>query len=97
MHIVKIRRVGNSNVISLPKELERSGFTAGTSVVVEENSSGEVVITPASHVSQEFRAAIRKVVAEDREALNMLAAYDRGDATHEEPNLPRSSSPVGKR
>ena len=82
MHIVKIRRVGNSNVISLPKDLERSGFTAGTSVVVEENSSGEVVITSASQVSREFRAAIRQVVAEDREALNMLAAYDRGEAIH---------------
>ena len=82
MHIVKIRRVGNSNVISLPKELERSGFTVGTSVVVEENSSGEVVITPTSQVSREFRAAIGQVVAEDREALNMLAAYDRGEAIH---------------
>jgi antitoxin component of MazEF toxin-antitoxin module len=79
MHIVKIRRVGNSNVISLPKELERSGFTVGTSVVVEENSSGEVVITPASQVSQEFRAVARRVIAENREAFDMLATYDRGE------------------
>ena len=29
MHVVKVRRVGNSNVVTLPKSLELAGFAAG--------------------------------------------------------------------
>jgi antitoxin component of MazEF toxin-antitoxin module len=79
MQIVKIRRVGNSNVISLPKEFEKSGFVPGTSVAVDETPTGELVIMPASRLQRDFREIIRQVVAEDREALDMLARYDRGE------------------
>ncbi len=79
MQIVKIRRVGNSNVISLPKEFEKAGFVPGVSVLVEETPAGELVITPASRLRRDFREIARKVVAENREALDMLGAYDRGE------------------
>ncbi|HWD69679.1 MAG TPA: AbrB/MazE/SpoVT family DNA-binding domain-containing protein [Solirubrobacteraceae bacterium] len=35
-----MRRVGNSNVVSLPRELEASGYVPGTSVLVEELPDG---------------------------------------------------------
>jgi len=81
MHIVKIRRVGNSNVISLPKELEQSGFTPGTSVALEETPTGEVLIVPASRLQRDFGVIMRRIVPENRGALDMLAAYDRGESS----------------
>jgi antitoxin component of MazEF toxin-antitoxin module len=45
--IVKVRRVGNSNAVSLPRELEASGYVPGTSVLVEELADGELRILPA--------------------------------------------------
>jgi hypothetical protein len=36
MKVVKVRRVGNSNVVSLPRELEARGYEPGTSVLIEE-------------------------------------------------------------
>ena len=36
MKVVKVRRVGNSNVVSIPRELEARGYAPGTSVLVEE-------------------------------------------------------------
>jgi len=75
--IVKIRRVGNSNVISLPHEFERLGFTPGTSVLVEELESGELRVIPASQVRALIQRAGHAVIAENREALAILADHDR--------------------
>ena len=77
MEIVKIRRVGNSNVISLPRGLERLGYTSGTSVVVDELESGELRVVPASRVHELIRETGRRVVAENREALEILERHDR--------------------
>ncbi len=76
MKVVKIRRVGNSNVVSLPHELESRGFTAGTAVIIEELATGELRIIPASRVRELIREAGRKVIAEDQEALRILAPQD---------------------
>ena len=76
MKIVKIRRVGNSNVVSLPRELEHLGYTAGTSVMIEE-LDGELRIMPASRVRDLIRAAGRRVIAEDQQALHILAEHER--------------------
>ncbi len=77
MDVVKIRRVGNSNVISLPKGLERLGYTSGTSVVVDELESGELRVVPATRVRELIRETGRRVVAENREALEILERHDR--------------------
>lgn len=77
MDVVKIRRVGNSNVISLPRGLERLGYTSGTSVVVDELESGELRVVPASKVRELMRETGRRVVAENREALEILERHDR--------------------
>ena len=76
MKVVKIRRVGNSNVVSLPRDLESRGFEVGVTVMIEELATGELRIIPASRVRDLIRKAGRKVIAEDQEALRILAPQD---------------------
>jgi antitoxin component of MazEF toxin-antitoxin module len=75
--IVKIRRLGNSNVVVIPSELQRFGYTPGASVVVEAQPDGELRIIPADRVRELIRNAGRQVIEEDREALEILQAHDR--------------------
>lgn len=79
MKIVKIRRVGNSDVITMPREFEELGFTPGTEVVIDYTADGGLHILPVNRMKRNFDDIVRQVVAEDREALEMLAAYDRGE------------------
>jgi len=76
MKVVKVRRVGNSNVVSIPKELEAIGYTPGSSVLVEELPDGELRILPTDHVRERIREVGRRVVAEHPEALQILADHD---------------------
>ncbi len=50
MKTAKIRRVGNSNVVTLPRVFERAGFTPGTEVVLEELPTGELLIQPVARL-----------------------------------------------
>ena len=79
MVVMKIRRVGNSNVVSIPRDLEEAGFGPGSSVIVERTATGEVLLIPESRVRARIRAIGRKAIEENREALRMLEEYDRGD------------------
>ena len=90
MEIVKIRRVGNSNVVTLPRSLEAAGYVGGTSVVVEQTPTGEVVLIPESRVRDRFRGIGRRLIAEHREGLELLEAYDRGEAILADDELRRS-------
>ena len=76
MKIVKVRRVGNSNVVSIPREFEAQGFTPGSSVLVEELPGGELRILPTEKVREKIRDVGRRVVAEHSEALRILADHD---------------------
>jgi antitoxin component of MazEF toxin-antitoxin module len=78
MKIVKIRRVGNSNVVTLPRDLESRGFAPETEVAVEEMANGELRIIPTAHLRELIRDTGRKVVSENREALDILAEHDKG-------------------
>jgi predicted nucleic acid-binding protein len=71
MKLVKIRRVGNSNVVSIPREFEDRGFSAGASVLVEELPGGELRILPTEKVQERIRETGRRVVAEHEEALQL--------------------------
>jgi antitoxin component of MazEF toxin-antitoxin module len=73
MDIVRIRKVGNSNVITLPRELRQLGFTEGTQIVVEATAEGEVRLIPANNLRAAIRASGRKVAREHREALDILS------------------------
>lgn len=75
VRIVKIRRVGNSNVVSIPREFEAQGFTPGTSVLMEETADGELRILPTEKVREQIRQVGRRLVDEHREALRILAEH----------------------
>lgn len=76
MKIVKVRRVGNSNVISIPHEFEARGYAAGTSVLVEELEGGELRIMPIEQVRERIRAIGRRAVSEHGDALKILGESD---------------------
>lgn len=76
--VVKIRRVGNSNVVSIPRALEARGYVPGTSVLVEELEDGELRIMPTEQVRDRIRGVGRRVVGEHPEALKILAEHDPG-------------------
>jgi antitoxin component of MazEF toxin-antitoxin module len=77
VELVKIRRVGNSNVVTLPRAFAARGFDVGTYVLLEERD-GELILRRAT-VTEAVREVAREVVQEDQEALDYLAAYDRGE------------------
>jgi antitoxin component of MazEF toxin-antitoxin module len=76
MKIVKVRRVGNSNVVSIPREFESRGYAPGSSVLVEEMADGELRIVPTDRVRERIREVGRRVVGEHQEALRILAEHD---------------------
>lgn len=80
MHVVKIRRVGNSNVVTLPHQLEAAGYTPGSSVIIERAPTGELILMAEDRIRARIREIGRRVIEENREALALLAAYDQGEA-----------------
>jgi antitoxin component of MazEF toxin-antitoxin module len=80
MKLVKIRRVGNSNVVSIPREHEELGFKPEVQVLVTALPSGELRILPATSVQKMIRAYGRQMIAEDRRALQILEDHDRSKA-----------------
>jgi antitoxin component of MazEF toxin-antitoxin module len=76
MKIVKVRRVGNSNVVSIPREFEASGYTPGSSVMVEELSDGELRILPTDRVRERVRQVADRLVSDHPEAMDILANHD---------------------
>jgi antitoxin component of MazEF toxin-antitoxin module len=79
MKIVKVRRVGNSNVVSIPREFEASGYTPGSSVLVEELADGELRILPTERVRERVREIANRVVSEHPEAMEILANHNPDD------------------
>lgn len=91
MQVVKIRRVGNSNVVTLPHALEAAGYTAGTSVVVEQTATGEVLLVPEGRIRDRIQEIGRRVIAEHREALDLMEAHDRGEAVSVDGEIRRTT------
>jgi len=82
-HRTPVRRVGNSNVVSIPRELETRGFAPGTSVLVDELESGELRIIPTEQVRARIRDVGHRLVGEHAEALRILAEHDPAGGTAE--------------
>lgn len=76
MKVVKVRRVGNSNVISIPREFEAQGYAPGSSVLVEELPGGELRIMSTETVRERIREIGGRIVSEHGEALQILADHD---------------------
>lgn len=60
-------------------EFEASGYTPGSSVLVEELADGELRILPTDRVRELVRRTAEHVVSEHREAMDVLANYDPDD------------------
>jgi len=82
MKIIKVRRVGNSNVVSIPREFEDRGYTPGASVLVEELPCGGLRILPSEMVREQIRDIGRRVVSEHEEALRILADHEPEQKHH---------------
>jgi antitoxin component of MazEF toxin-antitoxin module len=76
MKVVKVRRVGNSNVISIPREFEARGYAPGSSVLVEELPGGELRVMSTEKVREHIRDIGQRLVVEHGEALEILANHD---------------------
>jgi hypothetical protein len=57
-------------------DLEKSGYTPGSSVLVEELADGELRILPTDHVRERIRDVGLRVESEHPEALEILANHD---------------------
>jgi antitoxin component of MazEF toxin-antitoxin module len=79
--IVKVRRVGNSNVVSIPREFEASGYSPGASVLIEELEGGELRILPTDKVRERVRQVADRVVSEHPEAMDILGNFDPDDGS----------------
>jgi antitoxin component of MazEF toxin-antitoxin module len=80
MQTVKIRRVGNSNVISLPRGLEPQGYTEGAAVAVVPLRSGRILLVPADQIDAYMDEVGQRILNEDREVLDKLAASDHAES-----------------
>lgn len=76
MKVVKVRRVGNSNVISIPREFEARGYAPGSSVLVEELPGGELRVMSTEKVREHIRDIGQRLVAEHSEALEILSNHN---------------------
>lgn len=80
MKVHRVRRIGDSNMVALPKELEASGYAPGTEVLIEELPDGTLHLVKTDELRRRIRDIGQRVVADDRAALDILAAHDQGEA-----------------
>jgi antitoxin component of MazEF toxin-antitoxin module len=75
---VKVRRVGNSNVVTLPRELERYGVREGATFGFVPLRTGEILLVPADRMEEYIQKVGADVVERYRGGLEKLEAHDRG-------------------
>jgi len=74
--MIKVRRVGNSNMVALPKEWETSGFGPGAHLLVERDQTGEVRMLRADGITDRIDALADEMIEKHAEALRILAEHD---------------------
>jgi antitoxin component of MazEF toxin-antitoxin module len=77
MKIVKVRRIGNSNMVALPRALETLGYQPGEEVTIDELPNGELRLIPTARMRSQLAALAHEVNEDNREAMDRLAEYDR--------------------
>jgi antitoxin component of MazEF toxin-antitoxin module len=77
MKRMRIRRIGNSNMVALPSELEEAGYRPGVEVLVQEMPEGEVRIVRADLARESTRDLARRLAERHRRTLERLADHDR--------------------
>jgi antitoxin component of MazEF toxin-antitoxin module len=79
MRVQKVRKVGNSNVVSVPAAFVRAGYSDGRPVVVERLETGQLLISPVESHREHIKQIARAAATRHRVSLDMLTAYDHGD------------------
>ncbi|MCU1287701.1 MAG: hypothetical protein JWO13_4051 [Acidobacteriales bacterium] len=74
---MRIRRVGNSNMVALPIEFEAAGYRPGVEVVVQETPRGELRIVRADLAHESTREAAARLAERHRATLDRLDEHDR--------------------
>jgi antitoxin component of MazEF toxin-antitoxin module len=78
MRILKVRKVGNSNVVSIPREFANLGFDANAEVGLEySNGSLVLVPLPADQRRTLVVEAARRAVSRHQHDMDILKEYDR--------------------
>jgi antitoxin component of MazEF toxin-antitoxin module len=77
MALVKVRRVGNSTVITLPAWLKWHGFDPGSTVIVEAEHDGTLRVIPVPDVATHVREVAQAAIQRRQRALDMLEEHDR--------------------
>jgi antitoxin component of MazEF toxin-antitoxin module len=78
MALVEVRRVGNSNVITLPAGLGSHGFEPGSAVLVEAEDDGTLRVIPVPDVDTHVREVALTAIQRRRRTLEILEAHDDG-------------------
>jgi antitoxin component of MazEF toxin-antitoxin module len=75
--LCKVRKDGNSLVVTIPvEEAAKARLHAGDYVEVETSTmTGEIIVRPITVVRGRIQETGREVIAENREALDILKAY----------------------
>lgn len=73
VRVVRVRRVGNSKVVTVPRELDFES----EEVLVEKLNTGQLLLTPVAMVRSRIPQISARVVRDNAEALRILEEYDR--------------------
>lgn len=73
---VKIRKVGNSTVVTIPREVAELGFEEGAEITFIPVGDGQVLMVPVQKLNDYLRDVGRDVVHRYSHALEKLATYD---------------------
>jgi len=73
---MKIRRVGNSNVVTLPRSLEAQGYAEGAEVRIVPLPDGAVLLMPEELASRYVLDVAERMVKKYGGTLRALAEYD---------------------
>ncbi|HLG73414.1 MAG TPA: hypothetical protein VK009_23585 [Chloroflexota bacterium] len=77
METVKIRRVGDSDVMTIPASLRGEDFISGQQVLVDKLPNGALLVMPVASMRAAIRNAGRSAIRKHAEALKLLEEYDR--------------------
>ena len=94
MQVVKIRRTGNSNAISLPRDFEDLGYVAGAIVVVTAMPSGELRVLPQERMLSSFD---EPGGSRDGEGLGHIPEVSSEPNSPHGPTTPRPGVPLAAR
>jgi hypothetical protein len=81
--VVRVRRLGDTSVVPIPRELEDKGYRAGSTVRVEAIEGGlKIVLIQTVH--EQLHRIGRDVIGAHRMALSLLARHDAAPQPEEQ-------------